>query len=84
LVSHTEGRTQFQGVSEHVAEDNVWTCERELVGGWKIFAQLKERHNIYTSPNIIREITLRKMSCAGHVARVREMRNACRYCIGKL
>jgi hypothetical protein len=37
-----------------------------------------ELHNLYSSPNIIRMIKLRKMRGPGHVARMREKRNAYR------
>jgi hypothetical protein len=36
----------------------------------------EERHNLYSSPNIIRVIKSRRMGWAGHVARMGEMRNA--------
>jgi hypothetical protein len=36
----------------------------------------EEPHNLYTSPSIIRMIKSRRMSRAGHVARMGEKRNA--------
>jgi hypothetical protein len=44
----------------------------------------KELHNLYTSPNIIRMIKSRRMRWAGHVARMREKRNAYNVLVGKL
>jgi hypothetical protein len=41
----------------------------------------EELHNLYSSPSEIRIIKSRRMRCAGHVARMREKRNA--YRIGK-
>jgi hypothetical protein len=43
----------------------------------------EELHNLYSSPNIIRMIKSRRMRWAGHVARMREMRNADRILVGK-
>jgi hypothetical protein len=40
---------------------------------------MKELHNLYASPTIILLIKSKGMRWAGHVARMREMRNA--YCI---
>jgi hypothetical protein len=38
---------------------------------------------MYSSPNIIRMIKSRRMRWAGHVAQMRETRNACRILVGK-
>jgi hypothetical protein len=38
---------------------------------------------LYSSPNIIRMIKLRRMRWPGHVARMRETRNAYRILVGK-
>jgi hypothetical protein len=38
---------------------------------------------LYSSPNIIRVIKSRRMRWAGHVARIREKRNAYRILVGK-
>jgi hypothetical protein len=43
----------------------------------------EELHNFYSSPNIIRMIKSRRMSWAGHVARMGETRNAYRILVGK-
>jgi hypothetical protein len=43
----------------------------------------EELHNLYSSPNIIRMIKSRRMSWAGHVARMGEKRNAYRILVGK-
>jgi hypothetical protein len=42
-----------------------------------------ERHNLYSSPDIIRQITSRRMRWAGHVARMEEGRNVYRVLVGK-
>jgi hypothetical protein len=43
----------------------------------------EELHELYSSPNIIRVIKSRRMRKAGHVARVRERRDAYRIFVGK-
>jgi hypothetical protein len=42
-----------------------------------------ELHNLYSSPDIIRQIKLRRMRWAGHVARMGEGRNVYRVLVGK-
>jgi hypothetical protein len=54
------------------------TCEptgEEVVGAWRTLHN-EEIHNLYTSPNTVKAIKSRKMRLVGHVARMREMRNA--------
>jgi hypothetical protein len=43
----------------------------------------QELHNLYSSPSIIRVIQSRRMSWAGHAARMGERRNAYRIMVGK-
>jgi hypothetical protein len=43
----------------------------------------EELHNLCTSPNLIRLVKSRRMRWAGHVARMREMRNAYNILVGK-
>jgi hypothetical protein len=38
---------------------------------------------MYSSPDIIRQIKSRRMRWAGHVARMGEVRNVCRFLVGK-
>jgi hypothetical protein len=42
-----------------------------------------ELHNLYSSPDIIRQIKSRRMRWAGHVARMAEGRNVYRVLVGK-
>jgi hypothetical protein len=42
----------------------------------------EELHNLYSSPSIIRMIKSRRIGWAGHVARMREERNAYRILVG--
>jgi hypothetical protein len=41
----------------------------EVTGGWRKLHN-KEHHNLYSSPSIIRMVKLRRMRCAGHLARM--------------
>jgi hypothetical protein len=43
----------------------------------------EELHNLYSSPDIIRQIKSRRMRWAGHVARIGEERNVYRVLVGK-
>jgi hypothetical protein len=43
----------------------------------------EELNNLYSSPNIIRQIKSRRMRWAGHVARVGEERKVCKVLVGK-
>jgi hypothetical protein len=40
----------------------------EVTGGWRKLHN-EELHNVYSSPSIIRMITLRRMRWGGHIAR---------------
>jgi hypothetical protein len=54
----------------------------EVTGDWRKLHN-EELHNLYSSPNIIRTIKSNRMGRAGHVARMREMRNVYRIMVGK-
>jgi hypothetical protein len=54
----------------------------EMIGGWRKLHN-GELHNLYSSPSIIRMIKSRRMRWAGHVACMREKRNACRILVRK-
>jgi hypothetical protein len=54
----------------------------EVTGGWRELHN-EEFRDLYSSPIIIRIIKSRKMRWAGHVARMREKRNAYRLLVGK-
>jgi hypothetical protein len=53
----------------------------EVMGGWRKLHN-EELHNLYSLSSIIRMIKSRKMRWAGHVARMREKRNAYRILVG--
>jgi hypothetical protein len=52
-----------------------------VAGGWRRLHN-EELHNLYTSPNVVRGIKVRSR-WPGHVARVRNMRNAYKILFGK-
>jgi hypothetical protein len=54
----------------------------EVTGEWRKL-QSGELHNLYSSPDIIRQIKSRRMRWAGHVARKGEGRNVHRVSVGK-
>jgi hypothetical protein len=54
----------------------------EVTGEWRKLHN-RELHNLYSSPDIIRQIKSRKMRWAGHVARMGEGRNVYRVLVGK-
>jgi hypothetical protein len=54
----------------------------EVTGQWRKLHS-GERHNLYSSPDIIRQIKSRRMRWAGHVARMGEVRSLYRVLMGK-
>jgi hypothetical protein len=54
----------------------------EVTGEWRKL-QRGELHNLYSSPDIIRQIKSRRMRWAGHVARMGEGRNVYSVLVGK-
>jgi hypothetical protein len=54
----------------------------EVTGEWRKLHN-GELHNLYSSPDIIRQIKSRRMRWAGHVARMGEGRNLYRVLVGK-
>jgi hypothetical protein len=54
----------------------------EVTGEWRRLHN-KEVYALYSSPNIIRVITSRRLRWAGHLARMGERRDAYRALVGK-
>jgi hypothetical protein len=54
----------------------------EVTGEWRKLHN-GELHNLYSSPDIIRQIKSRRMRWAGHVARMGEGRNVYSVLVGK-
>jgi hypothetical protein len=54
----------------------------EVTGEWRKL-HIGELHNLYSSPDINRQIKSRRMRWAGHVARMGEGRNMYRVLVGR-
>jgi hypothetical protein len=54
----------------------------EVTGEWRKMHS-EELHDLYSSPDIIRQIKSKRIRWAGHVARMGEERNAYRVLVGK-
>jgi hypothetical protein len=61
----------------------IFGPKRDGVMGGRRKLHNEELHNLYFSPSIIRIIKSRRMSWAGHVARMGEKRNVCRLLVGR-
>jgi hypothetical protein len=59
------------------------TKRDEVTGEWRKLHN-GELHNLYSSPDIIRQIISRRMRWVWHVARMEEGRNLYRVLVGKL
>jgi hypothetical protein len=54
----------------------------EVTGEWRKLHN-GELHNLYSSPDIIRQVKSRRMRWAGHVARIGEERKVYKVLVGK-
>jgi hypothetical protein len=54
----------------------------EVTGEWRKLHS-EELHNLYSSPDIIRQVKSRRMRWAGHVARMGEERKVYKVLVGK-
>jgi aryl carrier-like protein len=54
----------------------------EVMGEWRKLHN-EELHNLYSSPDIIRQVKSRRMRWAGHVARTGEERKVYRVLVGR-
>ena len=60
----------------------MWAKRDEITGEWRKLHNDK-LHALYSSPNIIRNLTWRRLRWAGHVTRMEQFRNAYRYLVWK-
>ena len=58
------------------------TKKVEITGEWRNI-HIPKLHALYSSPNIIRSLKLRRMRWVGHVAHMEQSRNAYRVLVGK-
>jgi hypothetical protein len=73
LVSHIKGRAYTEGVCDCVLR-RIFGPERdEVTGQWRMLKN-GELHNLYSSPDIIRQIKSKRMRWVGHVAPMEEDR----------
>jgi hypothetical protein len=54
----------------------------DVTGEWRKLHS-EELHNLYSSPDIIRQVRSRRMRWAGHLARMGEERNVYKVLVGK-
>jgi hypothetical protein len=60
----------------------IFGPKKEEDGSWRKLHN-DELHDLYSSPNIVRVMKSRRMSWAGHVARMGEGRSAYRVLVGR-
>jgi hypothetical protein len=73
LYLHSTNTPSWRGVKlKH--RDNLRMFVR-VTGSWRKL-QDEKPHNLYSSPNVVKLFKSRRMRWVGHVARMREMRNA--------
>jgi hypothetical protein len=70
-------------VSENRVLRRIFGPKRDEVKGQWRKVHSWELHNLYSSPDIIRQIKSRRMRWAGHVARMGQGRKVCRFLVGK-
>jgi hypothetical protein len=70
-------------VFENRVLSRIFGPKRDEVTGKWMKLHSEELHDLYSSPDIIRQIKLRRMGWADHVARMGEGRNLYRVLVGK-
>jgi hypothetical protein len=74
LVCHINGKAWTEGVENRVLR-GMFGPKRDEVTGERRKLHNGELHNLYSSPDIIRQIKSRRLRWAVHVARIGEGRN---------
>jgi hypothetical protein len=70
-------------VFENRVERRIFGLKRDEVTGELRKLHNEELHDLYSSPDIIRQVKSRRMRWAGHVARMREERKVYKVLVGK-
>jgi hypothetical protein len=60
----------------------IFRPKRDVVTGERRKLHSEDLHNLYSSPDIIRQIKIRRMRWAGHIARMGEERKLYRVLVG--
>jgi hypothetical protein len=82
LVSNIKGRDRLRVSENRVLRRIFGPKGDEVTGEWrKLYSG--ELHNLYPSPDIIRQIRSRRMRWAGHVAQMGEGRKVYKVLVGK-
>jgi hypothetical protein len=81
--SLTLGMDHRLRVFENRVLRRLFGSKRDEVKGERRKLHNWELHNLYSSPDVIRQIKSRRMRWAGHVARMGKGRNVCRVLVGK-
>jgi hypothetical protein len=76
------GEEHSRRVSENRVLRRIFGPKREEDGSWRKLHN-DELHNLYSSPNIVWVTKSRRMSWAGHVARMGEGRGVYRVLVGR-
>ena len=79
---HMRGKRSLRVFGKRVLRRIFGPKRDEVTGGWRKLHN-EELNNLYSSPNIIRVIKLRRMRWAGHVARMGEKEGAYRVLVWK-
>jgi hypothetical protein len=82
LVCNVKGEHRLRVFENRVLRGIFGPKGDEVTGEWRKLHS-GELHNLYTSPDIIRQIKSGRMRWAGHVARLGEGRNVYRVLVGK-
>jgi hypothetical protein len=82
LVSDSKEENRLRVFENRVLRMIFGPKRDEVTGGWRKLHN-EELHDLYSLRNIIGIIKPRRMRWAGHVARMREKRNAYRMLVGK-